>query len=93
MRWFFVLPLLLSACAPRPAEFPAGTEANFMLACQAQSTAASCTCIWDKIEAENSPAEYVALERMSAEQRRDHPLTRRIEGYALACAASSAPAP
>ena len=89
-----LLVLALGACTPpAPATFPPGTEMTFMSACQRQGAPEGyCSCVWDRIEAEVPPGEFVALERLSGPEREAHPLTRQIAGYALACRPTSAPA-
>lgn len=89
-----LLILALAACTPpAPATFPAGTEMTFMSACQRQGAPEGyCGCVWDRIEAEVPPGEFMALERLSGPEREAHPLTRQIAGYALACRPTSAPA-
>jgi hypothetical protein len=47
-----------------------------------------CSCTWDKIEAEISPNDFSALERMPGPQRQAHPLTAQINGYVETCNAS-----
>jgi hypothetical protein len=93
MRLVAALSLLaLAACNPQPASYPPDFERNFMTACEAQgSSNALCSCTWDRIEAEVSPSDFAALERMPGPQREAHPLTARINGYVEACNVTLAP--
>jgi hypothetical protein len=52
-----------------------------------------CPCIWDKIESEVAPADFVAFDRLSPTEQQSHPLQQQIEGYALDCAADLPQAP
>ena len=83
--------LALAACAPAaPAAYTPDIEANFMRACEAQSTVPGlCACTWERIEAGVPAAEFLALERLPGAERAAHPLTEQIESYALACGAQS----
>lgn len=85
----------LAACGPQqPQTYSADYERNFMTSCEAQgSSSALCGCTWDRIEAEVSPADFNALERLPGPEREAHPLSARIEQYVMACAAQLAPAP
>ncbi|MEZ5960986.1 MAG: hypothetical protein R3C30_11255 [Hyphomonadaceae bacterium] len=85
--------LALAACNPGPAAYAPGVEHNFMTACEAQqgSSVALCGCTWEKIEAEISPNDFAALERLPQQQRETHPLTTQINGYVEACAISLTP--
>lgn len=94
MRLLASLSLLaLAACNPQPATFGPEVERNFMMACELQqgSSQALCSCTWDKIEAEISPNDFAALERLPGPQRETHPLTTQINGYVEACAVSITP--
>ncbi len=95
MRFLAALSLLaLAACNPEPASYPPDFERNFVTACEAQgSSNALCGCTWDRIEAEISPSDFSALERMPGPQRDAHPLTTRINGYVEACNVALAPLP
>lgn len=88
-----VLVLALAACTPQPATYGPDVERNFMTACVAQgaSSAALCSCTWDKIEAGIPPGDFTALERLPGPQRETHPLSAQIAGYVEACSASLAP--
>lgn len=86
--------LALAACTPQPAAYTPDVERNFRTACEAQGASAElCACTWDKIEAEVSPGDFVALERMPGAQREAHPLQVQINGYLEACNVSIAPPP
>lgn len=88
-----IVVFVLAACSPPPVEttYAPGVEQNFMRACEAESVVPGlCGCTWDRIEAGVAPADFAALERLSAAERQSHPLTARIEGYALACGADAA---
>ena len=97
MRSIFavVLMLGLAACAPpAPASYPPQVEANFMRGCENRgATQSYCSCVWEKVEAQISPRDFEALERMPAAQRETHPLTRQIAGFAMECQAAPAAAP
>ncbi|MGE0740986.1 MAG: hypothetical protein AB7O98_06555 [Hyphomonadaceae bacterium] len=86
---FILVASMLAACgqAQQQAAYPPEYEVNFMRACQAQPEAADgrCACIWDAIEANVSPQDFAALERMTPAQREIDPLSRQIEAYALSC--------
>ena len=78
----------------QPQTYTADYERNFMTSCEAQgSSSALCACSWDRIEAEIKPADFTALEQLPGPEREAHPLSARIEGYVMACAAQLAPAP
>lgn len=82
--------LMLAACGPQaqPGYTPEYSF-GFTQSCTAQGAPRElCTCIWSKIEANVSRADFDALERMSVAERGDHPLSRQIEGYAVECAAN-----
>jgi len=84
--------LALAACNPQPAAYPPDFERNFVMACEAQgSSNALCGCTWERIEANISPSDFQALERMPGPQRESHPLTAQINGYVEACAVNLAP--
>jgi len=86
--------IALAACGQREEAFPPGTELTFMRACEARSqTDGLCGCVWDKIEAEVAPRDFIALERLPAAEREAHALTAQINNYAYACAAELAPEP
>ncbi|MGQ0532625.1 MAG: hypothetical protein ACT4OF_08040 [Caulobacteraceae bacterium] len=87
MRSFAILGLLaLAACNPQPASYPLDYERNFTMACEAQgSSNALCSCVWDRIEADISPGDFAALERLPGPEREAHPLTAQINGYVEAC--------
>lgn len=89
---FALMALWLAACGqqPPPAAYPPHYELNFMQACQAREAAALCRCVWDRIAAEVPRADFDALERAPLAERETSPLTRQIEGYAVAC--NTAPA-
>ncbi len=91
MRFVFALAaLVLAACTPPSNEYPPGMEMNFMRACEAASQIEGlCACTWDQIEANISPSDFAALDQMPGPERAAHPLTRQIEGYAMACHAQS----
>lgn len=97
MRWIVALaPSLIAACTQQPATYSPDYERNFVTACEAQgSSNALCSCTWDRIEAEISPGDFTALERMPGPQRDAHPLTAQINGYVEACNVSlgALPAP
>lgn len=81
----------LAACGQERG-YPPNYEFNFMQACEAQRPAAGvCSCIWDRIEAGVRRSDFEALERMSASERAESPVTAQIEGFALACAPAPAP--
>jgi hypothetical protein len=83
---FVVFALALGACNPQPAAFTPDVERNFMMACVGQgSSNALCSCTWDKIEANISPGDFAALERMPGPQRESHPLTAQIAGFVETC--------
>lgn len=92
MRTLVTTPLLaLAACAP-PAQtaYTPAIEQNFMRACEAQSVIPGvCACTWERIEAGVPAADFAALEQLSAAERAEHPLTERIESYAMACGAQT----
>lgn len=92
MRALLTLAVLaVAACGPRPssAEYTPEYAFGFTQSCTAQSGSRDlCGCIWGKIEANVARADFDALERMSAAERTNHPLSRQIEGYAVECAAS-----
>lgn len=78
--------LVLCACGAPQANYPPHYEMNFMQACEArQSRPGLCACVWERIEAEVPRAEFDALEALPVTAREAHPLTARIEGFALAC--------
>lgn len=83
--------LALSACGPAQTAFPPGVEQNFMLSCgRSGGAAALCACTWDKIEAEISPSDFIALERLPGPERENHAITRQIADMAAACYANQA---
>jgi hypothetical protein len=88
-QWLLLIPVLaLAACNPQPASYPPEVERNFTAACQARAASSSsevCGCVWDRIEAEISPSDFAALERLPGPQREAHPLTAQINGYIEAC--------
>lgn len=88
-RWLLLVPMLaLTACNPQPASYPPEYERNFMAACEARAASSSdevCGCVWDRIEAEISPSDFAAFERLPAATREAHPLTAQINGYIEAC--------
>lgn len=94
MRLILLLPVALglAACAPpAPATYSPQVEANFLRACQSRNAPESyCSCVWEKVEAQISPRDFEALERMPAAQREASPVTRQIAGFAMEC--QSAPA-
>ena len=78
--------VLLAACGrSETPPYPPAYEVNFKTACETRTTPARCACIWDKIEDEVDPNAFAALEQLPLSERQAHPLTRQIEGYALAC--------
>jgi hypothetical protein len=86
--------IALGACTPRPATYPPDYERNFVTACEAQgSTNALCACVWDRIEADISPGDFAALERLPGPEREAHALTAQINGYVEACNVSLSPPP
>ena len=90
--------LALAACtpapAPAPATYTADFERNFVTRCEAEgSSAALCSCTWERIEAEVAPEDFTALERLPAVERDAHPLLAQINGYVEACNASFTPLP
>ena len=91
MRALMALALLaLAACGPQaePGYTPEYAF-GFTQSCTAQSGSHElCSCIWEKIEANVSRADFDALERMTPAEREAHPLNARIQGYALECAAA-----
>ncbi len=94
MRAWLVLgvALLAAACSPPARTYGPEVEVNFMRACEDRSEVTGlCACIWERIEAEVSPNDFVALERMPGPAREAHPLTEQINGYATACHARLAP--
>lgn len=93
MRLLATLSLFaLAACNAQPAAYGPDVERNFMMACEAQgSSNALCGCTWDRIEADISPGDFAALERLPGPQRESHPLTAQINGYVEACAVSLEP--
>lgn len=82
-----VFALVLAGCSPPPAAtYPPTTQANFMRACEAQSTVPGlCGCVWGKIAADVPPADFSALEQLPGPQREASPLKQQIDGYALTC--------
>jgi hypothetical protein len=77
---------MFGACDAQPQTYPPDYERNFMVACEAQrSTNALCSCVWERIEAEISPGDFAALERLPGPDREAHPLTAQINGYVEAC--------
>lgn len=93
MRLLATISLLaLAACTQQPAAYTPDVERNFLVSCEAQgASAALCSCTWDRIEADISPSDFAALERLPGPQREDHPLTAQINGYVEACNAGLAP--
>lgn len=93
LRGLAVLSLLLNlaACSPpAPQTYPPGYEISFMNACEPVSRVPGmCGCVWEQIEANISPSDFAALERLPGPEREAHRLTRQIEGYATACLASN----
>lgn len=89
MRVLFVAAfLIVSACSPPPRGYQPGVQANFMRACESQSTVRGlCACAWGKIEANVAPADFAALETMSGPQRDASPVKQQIDGYTRACLA------
>jgi hypothetical protein len=80
---------MLAACGHSAPDttYPPQFELNFMRACQAQgTTAAFCSCTWDRIEAEVAPADFAEFERLAPTEQASHPLQQQIEEFALACA-------
>lgn len=76
----------LSACGQAQIGFPPGVEQNFMTSCERSGGASAlCACTWDKIEAEISPSDFIALERLSGPERESHAITRQIADMAMAC--------
>jgi hypothetical protein len=90
-----VLASITAACGRPAAEaYPPHYEMNFMQACEARQERALCACIWGRISAEVPRADFDALERAPAAERANDPLTREIEGYAVACnAGAGTPSP
>lgn len=81
--------LALAACGQPATGYTEQHSFGFMQGCTAQGMAREmCGCIWGKIEANISRADFDALERMNAAERGGHPLSRQIEGYAVECAAT-----
>lgn len=98
MRTLAALVLLVSlaACDQRQVAqtYPPQYELNFMTACQAQRvSAAFCTCTWEKIEHEISPADFAAFERLPPNEQATHPFQGQIERYAEECRNEVAPDP
>jgi len=94
MRLLLVPMLALAACTAQPATYAPDVERNFTAACQARAAASSsevCGCVWDRIEAEISPSDFLALERLPAAEREAHALTAQINGYIEACNVDVAP--
>jgi len=86
-----LVALALAACGQQPstAEYTPQHAFGFTESCTAQSGSRElCACIWGKVEANVPRADFDALERLPAAQRTDHPLSRRIEGFAVECAAT-----
>ena len=84
----------LAACGQpsAPETYPPQFELNFMRGCQAQGpTQAFCSCTWDKIEAEISPADFEAFDRLPAYEQASQPLQQQIESFALECSAQMQP--
>lgn len=77
----------LAACGQsQPAGYPPQIEMNFRNSCDAQSPPAGvCRCVWERIEAEVPPEDFIALERLPVNERLAHPLTEQINNFALAC--------
>lgn len=95
MRLLVLVSLFaFAACTPQPASYSPDIARNFTTACEAQgSSSALCGCVWDRIEAEISPGDFVALERLPGPERESHALTAQISGYVEACNASLTPLP
>ena len=91
MRALMALVVLaLAACGPQaePGYTPEYSF-GFTQSCTARSGSHElCTCIWEKIEANVSRADFDALERMTPAEREVHPLNAQIQGYAVECAAN-----
>jgi hypothetical protein len=94
--WLALGVALVAAACSRPAPtYGPEVEFNFMRACEERSQLPGlCACIWEKVEAEVDPNDFVALEQLPGPAREAHPLTAQINGYAAACYAQlSTPAP
>lgn len=78
--------LALAACGQSARGYEPGVQANFMRACESQSTIPGlCACAWDKIETNVAPRDFAALEGLPGPQRDASPLKHQIDGYAQAC--------
>ena len=81
------------ACSP-PRTYPAAIQHSFMQACEARSAVPGlCACTWEQIEANVAPSDFIALENMPEAERLASPVSRQIEGYAMACASRLPPPP
>ncbi len=89
LKFFLAAFLLASACQRAPekaAAYAPSTEANFVRACQAQSTAqAVCACTWQKISASIASEDFAAFERLPASARANHALQAQITRFAQDC--------
>lgn len=87
------IALLLAACGQSAdTAYTPQYEFGFMQSCEAGSASPElCACIWDEVEANVPRGDFDALERMPAAERGSQPLSRQIEGYAMACAANLPP--
>lgn len=81
--------LAFAACGQPETGYTEQHSFGFMQGCTAQGMSREmCGCVWGKIEANISRADFDALERMTVAQRDGHPLSGQIEGYAMECAAT-----
>lgn len=91
-RLALVSLLALAACTQQPVGYAPGVEMTFMSSCQAQgSSAALCSCVWDRIEADVPPNDFAALERLPGPEREAHPIMAQIRGYSESCNVTLAP--
>lgn len=97
MRIAIVVALTaLASCGQQEARtYPPQYQLNFMRACLAQGEGLQslCTCTWEKIERDISPADFAQFEQLPANEQATHPLRGQIERYALECRQQTEPAP
>lgn len=85
--------LTLAARGQSGRGYPPGVEANFMRACESQSSVRGlCTCAWGQIEAHVRPSDFAALERLSETERNRSPVKQQIDAYTRTCLAQLQPA-